>query len=115
MTTTTNERQPARMNPTRWTMAFGTVIFLATLGAWLYGESHAIDTNILWGVSTPLVMALFVGHQIGELGDAARAAANQTNGSLDARLKNAVNEALATDAARRTQPDTPPPTRAWDN
>ena len=90
--------------PTTITMLFGVVIFVSTLAAWLYGESVAhIDTAIVWTVSGPIILALFVGHQLGATADAAQQAANQTNGVLGDRIKAAVAAALADRDAARTR------------
>ena len=72
--------------------------------AWLYGESVAhVDTTIVWTVSGPIILALFVGHQLGATADAAQQAANQTNGVLGDRIKAAVAAALADRDAARTR------------
>ena len=90
--------------PTTITMLFGVVIFISTLAAWLYGESVAhVDTTIVWTVSSPIILALFVGHQLGATADAAQQAANQTNGVLGDRIKAAVAAALADRDAARTR------------
>lgn len=89
--------------PTAVTMGFGVVVFVATLVAWLYGESVHVPTTILWTVAGPIIIALFVGHQLGTTADAARQAASQTNGVLDARVKAAVSAALADRDAARTR------------
>ena len=84
-------------------MVFGTIIFVATLAAWLYGEQMGVETTTLWTVSTPVVMALFIGTAVGEAADAARQAAAQTNGAMDPRIKAAVAAALADRDAARTR------------
>lgn len=85
------------------TMLFGTVIFLAATVAWLYAEMMGVSTDILWLVVVPIVSALFVSQPLANLadrthaaGDAARQAANQTNGVLDERIKGAVSGAVST-------------------
>ena len=110
------------MKPTRATMAFGTVVLLAALAAWLYGEKNGIDTNIVWVVVGPITVALFMGGKVDEAASAANQAAQQTNGVLDGRIKAAVAGALADrDAARTRQaqgdiseatPQPPSPPRA---
>ena len=89
--------------PSTATMLFGVIIFVATLGAWLWGETHGVDTNIVWVVATPVITALFVGQQIGAAADAAKQAAAQTNGGLHDRIKSAVAGALADRDAARTR------------
>jgi hypothetical protein len=89
--------------PTALTMGFGVAVFVATLAAWLYGETVHIDTTIVWTVAGPIVLALFVGQQLGNTADAAKQAASQTNGALDARVKAAVAAALADRDAARTR------------
>ena len=83
------------------TMLFGTIIFLAATGAWLYAEMMGVSTDILWLVVVPIVSALFVSQPLANLadrthaaGDAARQAANQTNGVVDERIRGAVSTAL---------------------
>lgn len=92
------------MKPTTVTMTFGVVVFLGTLAAWLYGESVAhVDTTIVWTIAGPIILALFVGQQLGTATEAAQQAANQTNGVLDARIKAGVAAALADRDAARTR------------
>lgn len=89
--------------PTAVTMGFGVVVFLGTIAAWLYGESIHVNTAIVWTVAGPIIVALFVGHQLGTTADAAKQAASQTNGVLDARIKASVSAALADRDAARTR------------
>jgi hypothetical protein len=84
-------------------LAAGTVIVLATIGGWLYGATHGIDTAPLFAFTIPVVTALFVAKQLGKAGDAAQQAATQTNGLLGPRIKAAVSEALADRDAARTR------------
>jgi len=91
------------VKPNTSTMIFGVVIFLASLAAWLWGETHAVNTDILWIVATPVVMALFVGQQLGATAEHAQQAATQTNGALDSRIKAGVAAALADRDAARTR------------
>lgn len=88
--------------PTRSLVA-GTVIFLATLAAWLYGAQAGVDTTMLWAVSTPLVLGLFLGETVTAAATSARQAAIQTNGSLEGRVKAATAQALAERDAARTR------------
>lgn len=81
----------------------GTVITIATIGAWLYGATHHIDTAPLFAFVIPVVGALFVAQNLGTTRDAAQQAANQTNGQLGPRIKAAVSEALADRDAARTR------------
>ena len=82
--------QASGHGPTVATMGFGVVVFLATLAAWLYGEQQGVNTAMLWTLSVPLVLALFLGQGINEAAGAAKQAAAQTNGVLDARIRSAV-------------------------
>lgn len=84
-------------------MMFGTIIFLATLAAWLYGEAHNIDTGVVWTVTTPVIGFLFIGGALNKTADAAEQAAIQTNGSMDAKIKSAVSSALADRDKARTR------------
>lgn len=87
--------------PSTVTMAYGTVIFVITVTAWLYSALNNIDSGVLWNVAVPVIIALFVGDKLRETADAAKRAATQTNGNLDARVENAVTAALSRrDAAR---------------
>jgi hypothetical protein len=81
----------------------GTVITIATIGAWLYGATHGIDTAPLFAFVIPVVGALFVAQNLGKTSEAAQQAANQTNGQLGPRIKAAVAEALADRDAARTR------------
>jgi hypothetical protein len=95
-------------------MAFGTVIFIATLVAWLYGSQRGIDTTVLWSVVTPVIGFLFIGGALSKTADHAEQAAIQTNGSMEAKIKAQVSSALADrDAARTWQATSPlaPPVR----
>ena len=89
--------------PDNATMTFGVIIFVSTLAAWLFGEFQGVDTTILWAVATPVVMALFVGGQLGRVAESSAAAATQTNGSMSERIKAAVSSALADRDAARTR------------
>ena len=91
------------VKPNAATMAYGTVIFLATLAAWLWGETHGVKTDVLWIVSVPVVGGLFLGESISGAKKAAEQAAAQTNGLLDGRVKAAVAAALADRDAARTR------------
>lgn len=89
--------------PNTATMTFGVIIFISALAAWLWGETHGVNTDILWIVTTPVVGALFVGQQVAHAADAAQQAAAQTNGALDGRVKAAMASALADRDAARTR------------
>ena len=99
-------------------MIFGTIIFLAALVAWEWGELHGIDTTVLWTMTTPVVMALFLASPISKAAESASAAAQQTNGALAERIEAAVTKALGHRDAARTyqqQQDTEPtPARRAD-
>ena len=94
------------------TLAFGTVIFIATLAAWLFGSLNHIDTNVLWSVVTPVIGALFIGTSLGRVANSAQQAAIQTNGGMSDKIEAAVSTALAKRDASRTwqqaQPDPHP-------
>ena len=93
----------ANRAPTRWSMLFGVVIFVAALGAYLYGETQGIDTSVIWLVSGPILVALFIGTKVDDAKSAAEQAAAQTNGMLDPRIQSAVARALADRDAARTR------------
>lgn len=105
-------REPAK-GQTVAAMGFGTVIFLAACGAWLYAEAHDIDSTVLWTVVTPVIGFLFIGGALSKTADHAEQAAIQTNGSMGPKIEAAVSEALARrDAARTWQASQlPPPSR----
>jgi hypothetical protein len=84
-------------------MTFGTIIFCATLAAWLYGETHNIDTGVVWTVTTPVIGFLFIGGALSKTADNAEQAAIQTNGSMDSKIKAAVSSALADRDMARTR------------
>lgn len=81
----------------------GTLIAVATIGAWLYAATHGIDTAPLFAFVIPIVGALFVANGLGKTSEAAQQAATQTNGLLGPRIKAAVSEALADRDAARTR------------
>lgn len=84
-------------------MMFGTIIFLATLAAWLYGSERGIDTGVLWSVVTPVIGFLFIGGALNKTAEHAEQAAVQTNGSMDHKIKSAVSAALAERDSARTR------------
>lgn len=84
-------------------MAFGTIIFIATLAAWLYGAEKGVDTTVLWSVVTPVIGFLFIGGALNKTADNAAQAATQTNGSMDGKIKSAVSTALAERDHARTR------------
>lgn len=88
--------------PSTVTMAYGTVIFVVTVAAWLYSALNNIDSGVLWNVAVPVIIALFVGDKLRETADAAKQAATQTNGNLDMRIENGVTAALSRRDAART-------------
>lgn len=82
----------------------GCVISLAVIAAWLWGKLHGIETTELMAFAVPVVGALFLVSPISRAGEAAQQAVAQTNGALDARVEQAVAQALAhRDAARTRQ------------
>ena len=89
--------------PNNGTMAFGVIVFVATLAAWLYASSNGIPSEMLWAVSTPVVLGLFVGQQLAHTSEQAQKAADATNGALPERIKAAVTSALADRDAARTR------------
>lgn len=84
-------------------MIFGTIIFLATLAAWLYASANGIDTGVLWSVVTPVIAFLFIGGALNKTAEHAQEAAVNTNGSMEPKIKAAVSEALANRDAARTR------------
>lgn len=88
--------------PTTTMLVIGTVIFVTVTVAWLVAEFNHIGTGALLAFAVPIVGALFIGHQLGSTADAAKQAANQTNGILNERLEAAVTSALAKRDAART-------------
>ena len=92
-------RQPSDI-PTK---IIGVVVFLAVLAAWLYGEERGVDTEILWITATPVIMALAVGQGLANTANAAKQAADQTNGTLEARIQASLTSALAARDAARTR------------
>ena len=85
-------------------MVIGTILFVFSLAAWVYCAERDINTDILWAVVVPILTALFIGHQLGSIGENAQKAAEQTNGSLIPRMEAAVQSAMAKrDAARMYQ------------
>lgn len=84
-------------------MAFGTIIFIATLCAWIYGSLNGIDTTVLWSVVTPVIGFLFIGGALNKTAEHAEQAAVQTNGAMDHKIKSAVSSALADRDSARTR------------
>jgi hypothetical protein len=80
----------------------GTVIFLATVGAWLYAAERGMETSPLFFIAGPVIGSLFLISPITRAADGAQAAALQTNGQMKSTIKAAVNEALGDRDAART-------------
>lgn len=83
-------------------MLFGTIIFIATLVAWIYASLNDIDSTVLWSVVTPVIGFLFIGGALSKTAEHAEQAAIQTNGSLEAKVRAQVSAALADRDAART-------------
>ena len=94
-----NNRQPNNLGP----MIVGVIVFVATLTCWLVAEMNGISTGPILGFAVPVVGALFIGNNISAARSAAEQAANQTNGSLEARVKAGTAAALADRDAARTR------------
>jgi hypothetical protein len=84
-------------------MIFGTIIFLATLAAWLYASAHNIDTGVLWSVVTPVIAFLFIGGALNKTAEHAQEAATNTNGAMGPKIEAAVATALANRDMARTR------------
>ena len=97
-------------------MVIGTILFVFSLAAWVYCAERDINTDILWAVVVPILTALFIGHQLGSIGENAQKAAEQTNGTLIPRVEAAVQTAMAKrDAARLYQSYNPTALVTKDN
>lgn len=84
-------------------MVIGTIVFVATLGAWLYAESQHIPTGALLAFAVPVVGALFLAGPLSTAARSAQQAAQQTNGVMEERMISAVGKALANRDAARTR------------
>ena len=96
---------------TTGSMIVGVAVLALSLAAWLYGETHGINTDILWTIVPALLIALFIGAGVAQAGTFAQQAAQQTNGALDARIAQGVAIALGNRDKARTrqaQGDTAP-------
>ena len=91
----------AQHNRTTTTMVFGAIVFITTVGAWLYGESHDIDTTILWAAAVPIIGALFIGQSMTATRTAAEQAASQTNGALESRIEGVVARVIGAQLSAR--------------
>lgn len=85
------------------TMVFGTIVFMCSLGAWLYASEHGLQTDIIWTVTVPIIIGLFLGEQLSKTASNAAKAVEQTNGSLSAKIETIVARALANRDAARTR------------
>ena len=85
------------------TMLFGTIIFVVSLGAWLYASERGIPTEIIWVVAIPVITALFVGESLAATSRNTLKAVEQTNGALEARVESAVARTLGNRDAARTR------------
>lgn len=73
----------------------GTIIYVASLGAWLYAAAVDIDAGAILAFASPVVGFLLIGGYAARAASAAEQAASQTNGVLDARIKSATTSSLA--------------------
>lgn len=89
--------------PTLAMMIIGAVIVAIVLVVWLIAEFNHVPTGALLAFAVPVVGALFLTSPIAAARDAAQAAAGQTNGVLDSRIKAGVAAALADRDAARTR------------
>lgn len=81
----------------------GLAYLVVLVGAWLLAESMHIPTEPLWLI-TPLVLGVvLIGQPLSTIASNAKAAATQTNGSMDARIQAGVARALADRDAARTR------------
>lgn len=60
----------------------GTAIILAMMGAFLWGESHNVDTTPLLAILSPVIGALFIVPRISTLERRTEAVQRSTNGHL---------------------------------
>ena len=95
--------QPGVTTPQLVMLLAGTLITVATIGAWLFAATKGIDTAPLFAFTIPVVGTLFVANGLSKTSEAAQQAATQTNGLLGPRIKAAVSEALADRDAARTR------------
>ena len=73
----------------------GVIVFVTTLIIWYLAELHHIPTGPIIAFAVPVVGALFLGQSVASAADAAKQAAAQTNGAMDARIKAAAATALS--------------------
>lgn len=64
------------------TLVAGTAIVLAMIGAFLWGESHNVDTTPLLAILSPVIGALFIVPRISGLERKTDAVQRNTNGHL---------------------------------
>ena len=64
------------------TLAAGVVIVLAMIGAFLWGESHDVDTTPLLAILSPVVGALFIVPKVASIQRTTEQVQRQTNGHL---------------------------------
>lgn len=76
-------------------LAVGAVLFVVLVAAWLFAELNHVGTGPLFTLAGPIIAGLFLVGPISETRNAAQAAAAQTNGVMDGRVKAAVTAALA--------------------
>lgn len=83
------------MKPNLPMLIVGTIIFLSSLGGWLYASTHDIDASAILAFASPVVGFLLLGNIVQRAATAAEQAASQTNGSLEAKIKANVSAALS--------------------
>lgn len=66
------------------TLAAGVIIALAMIAAFLWGETHNVDTTPLLAILSPVVGALFLVPRMDGLQRTTETVARQTNGHLSA-------------------------------
>lgn len=103
------------------TLVAGVVVFLSTIGAYVYMETHGYGTAQLLALAGPVIAALLITKHVTTLtrkqNEQIETVVQQTNGQLDARIREQVRAAI-TDAGLAAPPGPagePPSTSTMPN
>lgn len=105
----TDQQTTPRPNTTM-TLAAGLVIALAMIAAFLWGESHDVDTTPLLAILSPIVGALFLVPKMEGLQRTTDQVARNTNGHLTTLTAERDKLAAELELLRAQQPPETPPT-----
>ena len=99
------ENEPTVTSPpsSTATLAAGVVMALAMIAAFLWGETHSVDTTPLLAILSPVVGALFLVPKVSAIERRTEAVQRQTNGHLT-NLNRELEQLRAENAELKAAP-----------